>query len=235
MSRGANSDAATGRSRGPVIAIDGPAGAGKSTVARAVARRLSLRYLDTGAMYRAVALLAVEAGVAAPDQDAVVQIARTTSLRMTTDPNHPRVFVGDRDVTREVRSAEVTAAVSAVSAVVGVREHLVAQQRWIIDGGGIVVEGRDIGTVVAPDADLKIFLTASGEERARRRTSQEPAGPGLAGVEQALRRRDRFDSSRLASPLARAPDAVEIDSTGLDVHEVINRVLARVPGPRRPS
>ncbi|HYT10813.1 MAG TPA: (d)CMP kinase, partial [Mycobacteriales bacterium] len=156
-----------------VIAIDGPSGTGKSTVARGLARRLGFRYLDTGAMYRAVTWAVLRAGVDPQDADAVADIAERVRVEVSTDPDHPRVTVDGRRVDREVRSAAVTAAVSPVSAIPRVRAVLVAFQRRLAEAGGVVVEGRDIGTVVAPGAPLKVFLTASTDARALRRSRQE--------------------------------------------------------------
>jgi len=228
-----------------VVAIDGPAGSGKSTVARLVAEALGLPALDTGAMYRALTWAVLEAGIDPSDAPAVTGVAHALDLDVG-----PPVRVGGRDVNDAIRSAEVSAAVSVVAAVPEVRVRLVAAQReWIEAHGGGVVEGRDIGTVVAPDAVLKIYLVASEEERARRRRRQDdvaegpvappPAGgagaaPGEAGGAPALdatlaaiRRRDTIDSTRAASPLAAADDAVVLDTTGLSVDGVVAEVLAR--------
>ncbi|HET9770280.1 MAG TPA: (d)CMP kinase [Acidimicrobiia bacterium] len=213
-----------------VVAIDGPAGSGKSTVARRVAESLGLPALDTGAMYRAVTWAVLEAGADPGDAAAVTAIARAIDLDVG-----PPVRVGGRDVNDAIRTAEVSAAVSLVAAVPEVRVGLVAAQReWIQVHGGGVVEGRDIGTVVCPDALLKIYLVASEEERARRRLRQDDgieavdeSGGGLAATQAAIRRRDAIDSSRAASPLAAADDAVVLDTTGLSVDGVVAEVLAR--------
>ena len=212
-----------------VIAVDGPSGSGKSTVARGVASALGLRYLDTGAMYRAVTWAALQRGLDPADATAVGDLAATAVLDIGTDPVAPTVAIDGADATVAVRSAPVTAAVSAISAVPAVRSAMVRRQRELIDGGGIVVEGRDIGTTVAPDATLKVFLTADAGARARRR-GLEIAGAGLdaAALDQTredLLRRDAADSGRAASPLAQAADAVVIDSTDLGPDEVIARVL----------
>ncbi len=224
---------ASRRRGGLVIAIDGPSGSGKSTVARGVARRLGLRYLDTGAMYRALTWLALRRGVDLADAAALTALAEDADLRVGTDPVTPTCHVGGEDVAAAIRSDEVTAAVSAVSAVAGVRAVLVARQRDLAAAGGVVVEGRDIGSVVLPDADVKVFLTATSATRAHRR-ARETRGAGLTSdaldrTHTAIERRDRLDSARTASPLARAPDAVEIDSTALDVDDVVAAVLALVP------
>jgi CMP/dCMP kinase len=191
-----------------LIAIDGPAGAGKSTVARAVARALGFTFLDTGAMYRAAALAALRGG-----DPAGVQVRAGE-----------RVLLGDEDVTDVIRSPEVTGKVSEVSADPAVRAALVACQRRLIAGGDHVAEGRDIGTVVAPDAELKIFLTATPEERARRRAVQLGADAAQILVEQAIR--DQSDSAREHAPLRPADDAVHLDTTGLTLDEVVSRIVA---------
>jgi CMP/dCMP kinase len=212
---------------GLVVAIDGPGGAGKSTVSRAVARRLGLRYLDTGAMYRAVTWTALDSGVDPHDVAAVAALAAAVAIGVGTDPDDPWVRVDGRDVSEEIRTREVTNAVSAISAVPEVRSRLVALQRQAIGSGGIVVEGRDIGTTVAPGAAVKIFLTASAQARARRR-HQDVAVPDPTDVDVTLAeidRRDQRDSSRAASPLRKADDAVEIDATDLGIEQVVALVL----------
>jgi len=209
-----------------VVAVDGPAGAGKSSVSRAVAIQLGLRYLDTGSMYRAATWWLLREGVDVSDHDAVAR-APLPDLRVGTDPTAPTVAVGGHDVTRAVREADVTAAVSAVSAVPAVRAWLAARQRALIDGGDIVVEGRDIGTVVAPDADVKIFLTASDAARAARRAAETAdADPGSTLSD--IIRRDRADSTRVASPLSVAADAHVVDATELTLPEVVDTVAALV-------
>jgi CMP/dCMP kinase len=211
-----------------VIAMDGPSGSGKSSVSRGVARALDLRYLDTGAMYRAVTWWMLREGVPVDDPAVVAARAGEPELRCGTDPDQPGISVDGEDVSKPIRTPEVTGAVSAVAAVPEVRRRLVALQREIIGTGGIVVEGRDIGTVVAPDASVKIYLTASAEARAQRR-SKELTGAALAANVAATRadmaRRDRLDSTRTADPLARADDAVEIDTTELTLPEVITEVV----------
>ncbi|RJL24754.1 (d)CMP kinase [Bailinhaonella thermotolerans] len=209
---------------GLVVAMDGPSGSGKSSVSRGVARALGLRYLDTGAMYRAVTWWMLDRGVDVEDASLVAARAHEPVLTMGTDPDKPGVSVGDTDVAGPIRSAEVTKAVSAVSAVPAVRTRLVEMQREIIGDGGIVVEGRDIGTVVAPDAPVKIYLTASEQARAERRTAEQ-AGTDVAATQADLARRDRLDSSRAISPLTRADGAVEIDTTEYTLDEVIAEVL----------
>jgi cytidylate kinase len=209
-----------------VVAIDGPAGAGKSTLALAVADHLGLERLDTGAMYRAVAWRALADGIDVDDTETVAQMARGLTIEVGD-----RVTVDGRDVTDEIRSAAVDRAVSAVAANPDVRATLVALQRqWVQSRGAGVVEGRDIGTVVLPDADLKIYLTARTGERARRRAEERGDGRTVAEIESDLQRRDRLDSTRADSPLAApqdvADDAVVIDSTGKSAHQVLGEVLA---------
>jgi CMP/dCMP kinase len=219
-----------------VVALDGPSGTGKSTVARRLAGVLGARYLDTGAMYRAATLAVLRAGVDPANEVLVVPIVAALDLRVGTDPAQPTVHLGGEDVAREIRGKAVTLAVSAVSAIPRVRELLVARQRSIIvgvtaGGSGIVVEGRDIGTVVAPGARLKVFLTASSVVRAHRRSRQDSADGRMSTVEATqldVERRDRLDSSRLASPLRAADDAVLLDTTDLDVPAVLQRLLAIV-------
>jgi cytidylate kinase len=199
-----------------LIAIDGPAGAGKSTVARALARRLSFTYLDSGAMYRCVALLSLAAPGAAP-----AQLAGAARIELGAGLG-ARVLLDGRDVSAEIRSPEVSEAASRVAADPGVRAALVSSQRALIVGGDWVAEGRDIGTVVAPDAELKVFLTASPGERARRRAGELGADVGTVLAEQALR--DERDSTREHSPLAAAPGAVLLDTSGLTVEDVVERI-----------
>jgi cytidylate kinase len=214
--------------RNLVVAIDGPSGSGKSTVARQVAAALGLRYLDTGAMYRAVTWLALERGMDLAASAELGELADTAELRLATDPQQPAIVAAGTDVTTAVRSASVTAAVSSVSAVPAVRTAMVQRQREIIGQGGIVVEGRDIGTTVAPAADVKVFLTADPATRAQRRTTQDATGrssSSVAHTQADLARRDRADSTRSASPLQQAPDAIVIDSSALGVAEVVGAVL----------
>lgn len=202
-----------------VIALDGPAGSGKSTVARAVAARLGLSYLDTGAMYRAVACAALRSGIDPSDADRVARLARDISLEVGE-----RVLVDGSDATEEIRSPEVTLAVTAVAANAEVRREMVSRQRnWAEAHGGGVIEGRDIGSVVFPSADLKIFLTADPGERERRRRIE--AGEAVAAD---MARRDQADSTRAHSPLTVAEDAVVIDTTDCDIDEVVGRVIAMV-------
>jgi cytidylate kinase len=213
-----------------VIALDGPSGSGKSTVARGVARALGLSYVDTGAMYRAATLAALRAGVELADPEAVERVVRAADITLSNHPDDPWVQLDGSDVSTEIRGPAVTAAVSTVSAVPGVRRRLIRLQR-ALSLGGAVVEGRDIGTVVAPDAPVKVYLDADPDVRAVRRAGDADAGVRAGGdVVQAvavdLARRDRLDSTRATSPLQAAPDAVHLDSTELSAAEVIERVLA---------
>jgi cytidylate kinase len=204
----------------PVVAIDGPAGSGKSTVARAVAKRLGVAYLDTGAMYRSVAFAALDHGVDPTDGDALAKLANELDIRLGE-----RVVVDGVDATAAIRGPAVTAIVSAVSMHPEVRAGMVRRQRqWAAEHGGGVAEGRDIGTVVFPDADVKVFLTASEKERARRR-QQDDRAPDVAAVAADLARRDALDSNRAASPLRPADDAVVIDTTGRTVDDVVDQVV----------
>jgi cytidylate kinase len=201
-----------------VIAIDGPAGAGKSTVARAVAEALGLTYLDSGAMYRCVALAALRAGVGVDDGAALGRLAGGLRLTLTDGS----VSLDGEDVTEAIRASEVSVAASRVSVHPEVREAMVERQRALIAGGDYVAEGRDIGTVVSPDAALKIFLTASNAERARRRAAE--TGEALADVRAAQASRDARDREREHGALRVADDAVEIDTTGLSADEVAARI-----------
>ena len=202
-----------------IVAVDGPAGSGKSTVARAVALRLGLSYLDTGAMYRSVAHAALLAGIDLQDVDAVEKLARGVRIEMGE-----RVMVDGADATKSIRTPEVTRAVTAVAANPQVRHEMVRRQRaWVEDNGGGVVEGRDIGSVVFPEARLKIFLTADPAERARRRAAE--AG---AAVATDIARRDEADSTREHSPLTAAEDAVTIDTTGRAIDDVVDEILGLV-------
>ncbi len=211
----------------PLVAIDGPAGSGKSTVARAVAARLDVAYLDTGAMYRSVALAALERGVDPADGDALAKLAASLDIAVGE-----RVSVDGVDVTAAIRGPDVTRVVSAVSAHPPVRAELVRRQRrWAEEHAGGVVEGRDIGTAVFPDADVKVFLTASEQERARRRQRDDGA-PNVDAVAADIKRRDEIDSTRAASPLRPADDAVVIDTTGHTVDEVVDRVVGLLEGDR---
>ncbi|MCB0950019.1 MAG: (d)CMP kinase [Mycobacterium sp.] len=212
-------------SRALVIAIDGPAGTGKSSVARGLARSLGARYLDTGAMYRIVTLSVLRNGIGLGDAAAIAAVADGIELAVGHDPDEDRSYLAGEDVSDEIRGDAVTKAVSAVSAVPAVRTRLVDLQRALAQGpGNVVVEGRDIGTVVLPDAGLKIFLTASAEERARRRNDQNVAAGSPDDYERVLtevKRRDHFDSTRAVSPLRAAADAVVVDTSRMTQSQVI--------------
>ena len=215
-------------SRPLIIAIDGPSGAGKSTLGRRLARELGLLYIDTGAMYRAVALAVAAAGVEVSDAASVAAVARRTSIRLEGDPEALRVFLDGRDVSEEIRGEGVGHAASVVSAIPEVRRELVRRQREIGQGRGVVLDGRDIGTVVFPSADVKFFLTAVPEERARRRLDEERTRARAQSFAETLadiNERDRRDSTRDDSPLRIADDAVVIDTTELSIEEVFQRML----------
>ena len=216
---------------GVVVAMDGPSGSGKSSTARGVATRLGLRYLDTGAMYRAMTWWMLQHGIDVEDPAAVAARADQPVIVAGTDPQAPTITVDGTDVAGPIRGPEVTAAVSAVSAVPAVRERLVHEQQAVIGPGDIVVEGRDIGTVVAPDAAVKIFLTADPGARAERRAA-ERAGADVTATRQDLIRRDTIDSGRVTSPLAMAVDAHHLDTTPYTLEEVVDEVVALVHASR---
>jgi len=206
-----------------VVALDGPSGTGKSTVARRLASRLGARYLDTGAMYRAATVAALRKGVDLGDGVAITSVVESARIEISTDPEHASVTLDGEPVDAEIRSGDTTAAVSAVSAVPAVRALLVDAQRALIGDGGIVVEGRDIGSVVWPTARPKVYLTASPEARARRRAGE--VGGDVAAVAADIARRDGLDSSRAASPLTQVADAIELDTTDLGIDEVVDRLV----------
>ena len=217
---------------GAVVAVDGPAGTGKSSVSKGLARALGARYLDTGAMYRIVTLSVLRAGVDLSDAAAIAEAAADVRLSVGYDPDEDRAYLAGEDVSAEIRGDVVTRAVSAVSAVPAVRTRLVQLQRGLAAGAGsVVVEGRDVGTVVLPNADVKIFMTASAETRARRRNDQNVAA-GLVddyeGVLADVRRRDHLDSTRTVSPLRAAEDALLVDTSDMTEAEVIAHLLELV-------
>jgi len=214
-----------------VIAIDGPAGAGKSTVAQKLAERLGMNYVDSGATYRAAALKVLESGASVEDEGAVARLLAAVDIRFTAPGGQSRVWLDGRDVTQRIRTPEVTLAAAKVSRLPEVRKKLVALQRGLVGERGVVMEGRDIGTVVFPEAPLKVFLLADVEERSRRRLNQERDEGRATSLEQTayeIGRRDQLDAERKISPLVAAPDAVEIDSTHLTADRVVERILALV-------
>jgi len=212
---------------GVVVAMDGPSGSGKSSTSRGVAVRLGLRYLDTGAMYRAITWWMLAHGIDVEDSAAVAAQADAPLLISGSDPLAPTISVDGVDVAGPIREQAVTSAVSAVSAVPEIRRRLLREQRDIIGDGGIVVEGRDIGTVVAPDAPVKVYLTADPASRAARRSAEQD-GTDVAATQADLIRRDTFDSGRATSPLAMADDAYHIDTTPFTLDEVVDQVVALV-------
>lgn len=222
---------------GPIIAIDGPSGSGKSSTSRGVAQRLGLRYVDTGAMYRAMTWWALEQGLDVDDPASIASRCHEPVIELSVDPADPRVRVDGKDVSEGIREPVVADAVSRVAAVPEVRERLVRSQRQMVEvaqaqGAGVVMEGRDIGTVVLPEADLKVYLTADVEARASRRALEEAQRSGRASVTAAqanLQSRDALDSTRAVSPLQQAPDAVAIDGTHLSLDEVIGAVIEALP------
>ncbi len=218
-----------------IIAIDGPSGSGKSTLGRMLARALSLLYIDTGSMYRAVALAVIDAQVDPNDADAVASLAHEIDIDLQGDPDSLTVLLGGRDITEQIRTEQVTAMSSVVSTNPGVRRAMVARQR-MMGRRGAVLNGRDIGTVVFPDADIKFFLTAAPEERAERRFNEDQTS-GLSATFAAtladMIERDRRDSTRVDSPLKVADDAIVIDSTGKSADEVFALMMERIPNVHR--
>jgi cytidylate kinase len=211
-----------------IIAIDGPSGAGKSTLGRMIARSLNLLYLDTGAMYRAAALAVLRAGVSTKDFAAVASVIARANINLAGDPDSLRVTLDGRDVSDEIRTEEVSHSASVISTIPEVRRTLVQRQREMGARGGVVLDGRDIGTVVFPDADVKFFLTAEPEARARRRYEEERVRARDVTFEQTLddiNQRDQRDSTRETSPLAIADDAIVLDSTALSIEDVYERMM----------
>ncbi len=211
-----------------VIAIDGPAASGKSTTARLVAQRLGYLHIDTGAMYRAITLLAIEQQIPLRDIERIGDLAQRTKISLERSESGNRVYVDGREVTQEIRSAAVTKNVSAVSSYQVVRDVLVREQRQMAEGGGVVLDGRDIGTVVLANADVKIYMVAQVSERVkRRRLELEAAGAVVesSNLEREILERDRLDSTRAASPLRKAPDAIELDTSDLTIEQQVQFVV----------
>lgn len=210
------------------IAIDGPAAAGKSTVAKMIAKRLSYIYIDTGAMYRALTYRALQQGIALDDEQALISLLKDTYIELRPSHEGQHVLVNGEDVTNVIRSKEVTNAVSLVAKHPLVREEMVARQRALAKNGGVVMDGRDIGTHVLPNAEVKVFLKASVEERARRRHKENIARgfpSDLETLKKEIARRDQLDSEREVAPLKKAEDAIEIDTTSLSIEEVVERIM----------
>ncbi len=211
-----------------IIAIDGPAGSGKSTTARLVAQKLGYIYIDTGAMYRALTLKVIEAGIDPKDENSIVELAEKTKIELLYQNGNLKVMLDDKDVTEKIRTPEVTSLVSIVSAHPKVRDVMVKKQRELGKNGGVVMDGRDIGTVVFPDADLKIFMNADIKERAKRRQKEMQMQGFDADIEELVKEieeRDKLDSTREVGPLKKANDAVEIDTTNLTIDEQVDLVL----------
>lgn len=218
--------------KGLQVAIDGPASSGKSTVAKIIAKRFGYVYCDTGAMYRSVTWAALENGIDVSDTKQVIDLARR--IKITFEPGQPdqRVFVDGHEVTKDIRTEKIAANVSAVAAIPEVRAQMVEQQRQIAQAGGIVMDGRDIGTTVLPDAQVKVFLVASAHERARRRYEENLqkclATQSLDELEAAIKLRDQKDSTRKVSPLTQAKDAILIDTTSLTIDQVVDEISALI-------
>ncbi|MSQ47188.1 MAG: (d)CMP kinase [Deltaproteobacteria bacterium] len=219
-----------------VIAIDGPSGAGKSSSSRQLAERLGYRYIDTGALYRIIGLLAWERHVSTDDSEGLAVLCRDLPLRFVSDPSGARILLGERDITTAIRQPEVSQMASKVSAQPAVRQALLILQRQMGQDGGVVLEGRDIGTVVFPDADVKFFLDASPEERGRRRhdeLQQQGVTTTLEATLREMAERDQRDSERAHAPLRRAEDAIVVDSTTLALEEVVSLLLQHVAAVRK--
>ncbi|MGX8236297.1 (d)CMP kinase [Exiguobacterium undae] len=215
------------------IALDGPAGAGKSTIAKQLAAQLDYVYIDTGAMYRAVTLAALEQNLNLEDGQALGELMKSLDLRLTPGDQGQRVFIGEREVTEAIRTNEVTNNVSFVARQAEVRTALVVAQRKLAERGGIVMDGRDIGTVVLPNAELKVFLTASVEERASRRHRENIArgmDSDLSSLQADIALRDKRDSERTVSPLKQAEDAIYLDTTEMNIDQVVTRLTELVEG-----
>jgi len=218
--------------RKPIIAIDGPAGAGKSTIAKQVARRLGYLFINTGAMYRAVAWQALRNGLSLTETERIGQLAQQAKIEFTGTVDAQRVLLDGRDISNEIATPEMSQAASVVSAIPAVRRALVAQQQAMGRGGGVVMEGRDIGTQVFPDAEVKIYLDATSEARAERRHTEDLAkgihSGSLRATQAEIEERDQRDKTRADSPLMQAEDAIYIDSSGLTIEEVVNQIFGIV-------
>lgn len=217
--------------KGLIIAIDGPSGAGKSTLGRMIARALGYLYIDTGAMYRAVALAVIERGTSITDAEAIAELARVSDINLAGDPDSLHVSLAGRDISEAIRSERVTHTSSTISAIPAVRRHLVQKQRKLGASGSVVLDGRDIGTVVFPDADVKFYMTAEPAERARRRFEEERLRERDITFEETLadiNSRDRRDSTRDDSPLKIADDAIVIDSTEKSIDEVFEQMMSKI-------
>lgn len=215
------------RKNGLQVAIDGPASAGKSTVAKLVAKQFNYVYCDTGAMYRAITLKALQAGVSLDNVDEISKIVKSSKITFAPSNDGQRVFIDGDEITQEIRQEDVTNSVSAVAAIADVRKELSDQQKQIALNGGIVMDGRDIGSTVLPDAEVKIFLVASVEERAQRRYKeniQKGINTPLDELQLEIEARDYKDSHRKISPLTKAKDAIEIDTTSLSIEEVVSEI-----------
>lgn len=214
------------------IAIDGPAGAGKSTIAKIISKNLGILYLDTGAMYRAVALKALREGIDTLDRESLASMVENINIDIVYKCNEQRVFLDGEDVSEKIRTPEVSKGASDVAVVPEVRLKMVELQRKIADENDIVMDGRDIGTYVLPNANLKVFLTASVEERARRRYNEQIekgiSGISLEDVKRDIEYRDKNDSSRAFAPLSKADDAIEVDTTNLTIEEVANKIISLI-------
>ncbi len=214
-----------------IVAIDGPSGAGKSTVAKRLAKDLGYTYMDTGAMYRAFAWKVGQGGIDLEDEEKLRSALQRTDVELLERDGHPRVLLDGRDVTAEIRTPELSQSASKISALGPVRERMVELQRAMGARGGVVAEGRDIGTVVFPDAGVKVFLTAGSEERAKRRFAELQGQGKDVSFEETLgemKQRDRRDQGRALAPLRQAEDAVAIDSTGLTVDQVVERIMQEI-------
>lgn len=216
-----------------VIAIDGPAGAGKSTVAQIVAKRMGFTYIDTGAMYRAVTYLAIKENIDVKDEARITRLAAESSIMLKYIGEQLHIYLNDQDITAEIRSPKVTGKVAEIAQIPGVRKVMLDKQRAMAECGGVVMDGRDIGTYVLPNADVKIFLTASISERARRRyleLKEKGYVVDIVSLEKEIAQRDKMDSERKIAPLIQASDAVLLDSTGLSIEEVIQKIIMLCEG-----